>query len=88
MITLCKALIDAGVTNQTSKAGIDFCINSCPYPYCVVDEKGPRTRVTTTRRKRKERRARRMFSKGKSMIEIAAVLGVGVRTIRRYVRGK
>ena len=88
MEALCKALTDAGVTNRTSQAGIDFCVSSCPYPRCVVDETTIQTRPNVLRRKSNQRRARGMFSKGKRVAEIAEILGVSVRTVKRYLGGK
>ena len=77
----CPAMIDAGIEDPDSKAGIEFCL-ACPYPKCVVFET---TRSEQFRRNPKIPRSKELRLKGLSLRQIAAELGVDPRTVLRYL---
>ena len=35
-IDVCNAMTNEGITDPDSKEGINFCVNSCPYQFCIV----------------------------------------------------
>ena len=80
----CTAMISAGIADATSKEGIDFCTESCPYECgCILFEPGAAFRVKL--------RARRAFETdlwkhGVSIADIAAIVGVTYRTVKRDLK--
>ena len=80
----CKAMIDAGIYDPESKDGIDFCVNFCPYEYCVVLD----YKVTACQLKRRGKAnfARDLKGHGVSVDDIALILDVQLRTVMRYLK--
>jgi len=79
----CQALIDAGIINPESKEGIKFCVNKCPYEFCVVMEQAK----VANRMKLKgmEDFAKACYRAGVSQEDIGLILGRGKYTIRKYI---
>ena len=80
----CAAMVDAGVYDPESKDGIDFCVNYCPYDHCVVLEH----RRTASQLRRSERAcfAQKLWRHRVSVDDIALILGVSARNVRRYLK--
>lgn len=80
----CKAMIDAGVSDPENQEGIDFCINHCPYEYCVVLE----FKLTEPQMKLKKRiaYAKALRNYKVSVDDIALILGMSVRNVLRYLK--
>jgi transposase-like protein len=77
-------MIEAGITNPIGQKGIDFCTQSCPYDYCVVVE----TPLSTKRAQHRLKvQLSQMYRKKRvSVADIALILGVDERTVRRYLK--
>ena len=80
----CKAMIDAKIADPTSKAGIDFCVNHCPYSYCVPLEY--KLTAKQLAGKKQANFARRLRKHKVSVADIALILGVSVRAVGRYLK--
>ena len=80
----CTAMIAAGIYNPNSKDGIDFCVNYCPYEYCVVVE----SKETVAQLKKRQRAdfARQLRKHRVSVDDIALMLDVNQRTVLRWLR--
>jgi len=78
----CQAMVNAGIENPESQEGIDFCVNSCPYDYCVVFENISGYSATRLRNVKVSKALRKL---GVSKEDIAKKLGRTVRTIERYL---
>lgn len=76
-------MIDAGVENPDSKAGIDFCVNECPYSYCVVFE---RTHGSSRRADARAAFAKALKEHGVSVDDIALILRASRKTVRSYLK--
>jgi DNA invertase Pin-like site-specific DNA recombinase len=79
----CPAMIEAGIADPESQEGKDFCTTRCPYDRCVVYEG-----IAKGSAKRAENRkiARSLRKAGASTREIARYLGVGERTVQKYLK--
>ncbi len=80
----CAAMIGAGVYSADSQEGIDFCVDYCPYDYCVVMEH----QVTTAQVKRNKKVA---FAKDLrqhkvSVADIALIMSLNPYTVRGYLK--
>lgn len=79
----CEAMVQAGVEDADSKEGIDFCVNSCPYPNgCILFDNlhsAAKTEGSTAF-------AKRLHSAGISTRDIALILKLSERTVGRYLR--
>ena len=80
----CKAMIDAKIEQPDSKAGIDFCVNQCPYSYCVPLEY-KQTAPQLEWHKRRDL-ARKLRKHKVSVGDIALILGVSTRAVGRYLK--
>ena len=80
----CKAMIDAGIEFPDSKAGIDFCVNHCPYSYCVPLEYKQSALQLKWHKKRDF--ARKLKKHGVSVDDIALILDVSARTVTRHLK--
>jgi len=80
----CKAMIDEGIYDPESQEGIDFCVNYCPYEYCVVVE----NRLSDKQIRKRENTilARELRKHRVSVDDIALVLGISARSVRRYLK--
>ena len=78
-------MADAGITNPESHAGIDFCVNECPYDHCVVVEPILNEYHSYDRARRRHHIAIKMRQEGRSYKEIATVLRLTERTVFRYL---
>lgn len=84
----CQAMIGAGITDPVSKDGIDFCTcrntyadSGCPYDFCVVvDNPG------STRHSERIAFAKRLREHKVAVADIALILGVNVRRVKRYLK--
>ena len=80
----CKAMITAGIEKPDSQAGIDFCVNHCPYSYCVPLEH--KQSVPQLKGKKKAEAARKLKAHKVTVDDIALILGVSARTVGRYLK--
>ena len=80
----CAAMIDAGVYDPESKDGIDFCVNFCPYEYCVVMEHT--VPIIQLKIRGRVKLARDLKKHKVSIDDIALILGKDKRTIMRYLK--
>ena len=78
----CPEMILAGISDPDSQAGIDFCVGSCPYEYCVMMETN-RKRLRSSER---VRIAKGLRAQGVGLDDIALILGKDVNTVRRYLK--
>lgn len=80
----CTAMIKAEIADPNSKDGIDFCVNHCPYSFCVPLE----YKQTVPQLKWHKRRdlARKLRKHKVSVADIALILGVSVRAVGRYLK--
>jgi len=79
----CPAMVAAGIGDPESQAGKDFCTKQCPYEKCIVFESKGGT--STLRRDERAAKAKELLSEGLYVKDIAARLGVSVRTVERYL---
>ena len=79
----CPAMKEAGITDASTQAGIDFCVNKCPYSHCVIAE--PLVTRGTMRRVTNKRAARILRSKGANIAAIAAELNISVSSVKRFL---
>ncbi len=80
----CTAMVRASITDPESQAGIEFCTDCCPYSYCVIFEG-----KSSSRRVRQEGKitiARDLMTHDVSVDDIALILDVSQRTVKRYLR--
>ena len=82
----CQAMKDTEIENPESKEGIDFCVNSCPYEYCVVFESKGNTKHSQTLEA--IRLAKALRAHGVSIKDIALILGKKKGTISLYLKDK
>ena len=80
---ICPAMERAGIKDPDSQVGMDFCVQQCPYPKCMVFEGVE----STNRVKKMERvaRAKELADKGYKIYEIAKELGVRPSSVKRYL---
>ena len=80
----CQAMIDAGIKDPMRQEGIDFCVQSCPYEYCIVLEK----RTTSAQLKKIEdtETARSLRVHKVSINDIALILNIKRSKVRDYTR--
>jgi len=81
----CPAMRKAGIVNPESQEGIEFCTSSCPYEYCIMVENRGKNKVQVQMAQYRKKRAIRMRANGKTVEEIAHILGKTVRTVERYL---
>ena len=74
-------MINTGIENAESQEGIDFCVNSCPYNYCIVFEEH-RKRADKFRNIIVAKALRKL---GLSVDDIAEKLKKSTRTINKYL---
>ena len=79
----CPAMEEAGITDPESQAGIDFCIDHCPYDHCVIAE--PQVASSTVKAIAKRRLARKLYEQGRTVGDIAQILSTKAVTIREYL---
>jgi len=79
----CAAMIAEGIYDPESKDGIDFCVDRCPYDYCVVMEYKA---AATATREGKADMARRLRAHRVSVDDIVLILGVAQRTVHRWLK--
>lgn len=87
---ICSAMKKAGIRFPTSQRGIDFCIDECPYDYCIVTEtpKG-RPRDYSVRALAKKALVQKLYSTGElTPTEIAIKTGISIHSVRRYLGKK
>jgi len=77
----CQAMIDAGIEDPESQAGIYFCTSQCPYDECIAVESSPRE----IRASSNVVRARELRQAGYSTLQIAYLMNKAQRTIERYL---
>ena len=80
----CAAMKDAGITDPNKQEGIDFCVNSCPYDFCVVMES--EATVIQLSYQRRVYIAQELRKRKVSVDDIVLILSVGVRDVRRYLK--
>ena len=76
---ICPAMEKAGIKDPESQEGIDFCINECPFPDCLVTG-------GYFKKHERDEQVRQMFYKGMKVKEIAGKLGVHERTVQRALK--
>lgn len=84
----CPAMIKAGIEDANSQDGIDFCVNHCPYPYCIMFEVPLGTSKTTnkiTKRLVNKALAWRLYSIGLPIQTIADIVGKSKATVGVYL---
>ena len=80
----CPAMITHGIENPENQEGISFCVEQCPYDFCVVFEKEKNPQLTMMQNKVRisiELRKHRV-----SIEDIALILNTSARTIHRYLK--
>ena len=77
-------MIAEGVYDPENQAGIDFCINYCPYDRCILFEDG--RKLSSSRRDKRVMRAAELYNEGYSIEDISKELKVSVRSIQRYLK--
>jgi len=80
----CKAMVDAGIEFPDSYEGKQFCVNSCPYKYCVVFENSKESRKDKIDKKAEI--VKRFVDDGYSIGEIAELLNIGIKTVKRRIK--
>ena len=81
----CEAMADEGIYDPESKEGIDFCINFCPYDYCVAME---HSKTKAQLRKEKNVDLAKKLRKHKvSVGDIALILHSSQRNAQRWLKG-
>lgn len=80
----CKAMIDAGIDDPISQEGIDFCVDKCPYPQCVVVDSKATSRQVNFRTT--STIAKDLRSHGVSIVDITYILNITRRTVQRYLK--
>ena len=78
----CPEMIIAGINDPDSQAGIDFCIESCPYDYCVMLE----TIKKSLRYAESIRIEKGVRVRGVSLDDIALVLRKSKGSVRGYLK--
>jgi hypothetical protein len=83
---VCDAMVEAGIIDPNSQSGIDFCTN-CPYPEdCVLFADGlKKVRARTGYR---VMRAKKLLDSGRTIEDIADIMGKSQRQIARYLGGR
>jgi len=82
----CSAMLEAGIEDPESQSGIDFCTDSCPYDYCVMEEKRIQNRPRDIQSQLRRSKAITLNKQGKTTTEIANILGITKRTVNAYLR--
>ena len=77
----CKEMNDTGITDPNSQAGINFCVDKCPHPYCIVVEK-----VKTGKPLENWYEARKLNKQGMSIRDIARKLKIHAKTVAGYLK--
>jgi len=72
----------AGIKDPESQEGIDFCINDCPFPDCLIT--GGSSHIKKAER---DERIKQMFYNGMKVNEIAQEVGTHERTVQRALAG-
>ena len=80
----CLAMIEAGIEDAESQEGIDFCVNHCPYPCCILFET-PNDKYLVTKRVVNKMLAWRLYSIGLPIQTIADILGKSKGTVGTYL---
>ena len=80
----CEAMEKNGITDPTSKAGIDFCVGECPYDHCVLEE--PLLSEISRDVLFCKMEARRMRREGWTILEISKKLNLTRSTIEGYLK--
>ena len=78
---VCPAMEKAGIKDPESQEGIDFCINDCPFPDCLIT--GGSSHIKKAER---DERIKQMFYNGIKVKEIAQEIGVNERTVQRALK--
>ena len=76
---ICPAMRKAGIKDPQSQEGIDFCVNDCPFPDCLVTG-------GYSKKHERDERIRQMFYNGMKVKEIAQNIGVHERTVQRALK--
>jgi hypothetical protein len=79
----CSAMIEGKITDPNSQEGINFCVDECPYPHCVIAE--PTVTKQEMSALEKKRRARAFQRRGFTIREISIRMGVKAATVRTYL---
>ena len=82
-VTVCPAQMEAGIYDGKSKEAIDFCVEKCPYPDCILTLVKPNP--TIKRRRDRQKLARELAAKGFKAGQISMVMRLCPRTIQRYL---
>lgn len=82
----CDAMLNAGVKDARTARGIEYCTTLCPYPHCVIAE--PAVHWNTIRRVTLRRRVTRLQNEGKSVREIAELIGKSIRAVQKLLDGQ
>ncbi len=80
---ICPALKKAKITDPNSRKGVEFCIESCPYPDCIAVDNKILHKIKMAREKSK---TKRLHKNGLPIEEIAIKIGKSVTTVQRYLR--
>ena len=80
----CAAMINEGIYDPESKDGIDFCVNCCPYDYCVVMEQ-TKTKTQLIKEKKADL-AKKLRRHRVSVEDIALILHSSKRNIHRWLK--
>jgi hypothetical protein len=82
MFEPCEYMRKAGITNPNCQDGINFCVENCPAPFCVLDSPHYKRKL---KRKALQEKANQMFESGHDIGYIAAKLGKSIRQVQRYI---
>jgi len=79
----CSAMKAARIKLPDSQDGINFCLESCPYPWCELETQRGKT---TAKRSAKVKKATDLRKIGYSIQKIAEAKNVSIRTVHRWLK--
>ena len=82
----CEAMVEAGVYDPEKREGIDFCVNHCPYTFCVVMENDET--IAQRKKRRNSDLAIRLRVHRVTIEDIALILHASSRNVHRWLKDK
>lgn len=80
----CEAMIAEDIYDPESKEGIDFCVEQCPYSYCIVME-GKKS-IRQLRTEKNAYIVKRLRKYKVSLDDIALILHTNRQTVQRWLK--